>query len=172
MSRVKDVDRGWKRIEAAINELEGLEVVVGIQSDEAGPETGFNMAALAATHEFGTDRAGKSRKVRIPERSFLRSTFDEKRAEIEHAAQRTIALILDGRHTVQGGLGRFGQFVQLQIKAKVRSNIGPPNAISTIQRKIRGKKARARALANKTLIDTGRMLGSITYAIRPKGTTE
>ena len=54
----------------------GKEIKVGILGTE-NSET----AEYAAANEFGTDKAGRNRKVKIPERSFLRSTFDDREAQ-------------------------------------------------------------------------------------------
>ena len=65
---VRDIDRGWKKIQAEMSEFAKHDVIVGWiegkkeQRDEEGDQAaGINNATLAAIHEFGTD------DERIPE---------------------------------------------------------------------------------------------------------
>lgn len=65
-------------------------------------------------------------------------------------------LVVDGKTTVYRALMRVGQEHADDIKAKIRSNISPANAASTIARK----------KSSKTLIDTGAMLQSVTATVK------
>jgi len=72
-------------------EAEQNRVLVGVFGKEA---------IIAAVHEFGTNRAGRGHKVTIPQRSFLRSTFDEKKDEIERLIDAEVEKVIR-RHTVR-----------------------------------------------------------------------
>lgn len=159
--RIEDHDHGWEAMQRLLAEIGEMEVVVGIHADEAS-----EIKVRAAANEYGT--------ARIPERSFLRSTFDEQAGKLREAANRTINLILSGKYPVDTGLGRFGQFAESLVRSKVESNIPPPNAPATVKAKARqykGKKRQAVIAGNKTLIDTGAMLQAIRYSVRRRGTT-
>jgi hypothetical protein len=173
-SYVRDTDRGWKRIERDLMKLAELEVVVGIQSDAPDPEgaDGMNMAGLATVHEFGTDMAGKNHDIVIPERAPLRKTFDTEQANFEEAARRVVGLVMDGQRTPEGALGRLGQLVEIKIKKTIQAGLSPGLAASTITRRIKsvkGKAKRRRARkSQKPLLDTGALLGAIRYVVRPR----
>jgi len=145
----KDTDYGFKRILAVARELESEPVVkVGFVADS-------EVALYAAANEFGTDNAGRGNKTRIPERSFMRSTFDEKNAEWRGITDRFHGAILRGAETVKGALNKIGLLQKSAYMAKINSNIQPENAESTIARKG----------SSKTLIDTGRMLNAMQIKV-------
>lgn len=141
----KVVDKGFKRIRKDLKKTDGSEVDVGILGGKVVEGT-FNVAELAAVHEFGTDKAGRSRNVIIPERSFLRSTFDDKRQKYRQVLKSLMGEVLVGIKTVDQALSLFGERVVGDVKKKITDIKEPPNKPSTIARK-KGK-------ANP-LIDTG-----------------
>jgi hypothetical protein len=78
---------------------------------------------------------------------------------------------------VDQALGILGASLASSVRDKIRSNVQPHNAPSTIIKKLGPRFSRAprglggalaqvgRAAAVKTLIDTGRLLGSITWSL-------
>jgi hypothetical protein len=98
--------------------------------------------------EFGTETE--------PERSWLRSTVDEKWREWGKAAGELKKKMLDGTLDTDRALGLMGARIERDIKAKIRSNIGPPNAPSTL---------RAKAPKTHTLINTGQFVNSIAWEL-------
>jgi hypothetical protein len=107
-----------------------------------------NLPVYASANEFGTQDG------RIPERAFLRKTFDDDNAireVFDFGAQ-----IYDKTGDIKGMLKAMGLKLVAEIQKSIDSNIPPPNAPSTI--KAKGGK-------NKTLIDTGRMRQGITFKI-------
>lgn len=185
-NHVKDIDRGWKRIKRDLKELKTLEVVIGAFSDQAeangmnmarlGTILEFGASWIVTRKQayymarflmgidpdnepgrfWGTYRSLIGKKMTIPERSFLRATFDQERGNIEIASQRTLDLILEGKYDVMTGLGRFGAFVQSRVQQKIQSTHSPANAPLTIR--LKGSA--------HPLISTGRFKNSIRYIIR------
>ena len=82
---------------------------------------------MAAANEFGTDS--------IPERSFIRSTFEENKNQIAALSAAEAKAIIEGRKTVETSLLQLGLYHVGQIQAKIHSNIPPPNTQETIDRK-------------------------------------
>lgn len=183
-SQVIDRDRGWKRVFAAAYSVARSKSVVrvGVLDEGAGAETepggDLTVAEIAAVLEFGTEDG------RIPERSFVRSTFDEQRTTLEALAARLLQAVVFHGLPEDVALGQLGALLASAIKAKVTSGQGvpPPNAPSTMLAKANTGRtskffrrparnlgqalAQAGALAAvKTLIDTGRMLGAITWSV-------
>lgn len=162
---VTDRDLGYADALGALKELAaGRFVVVGIRSGAGGEDLGdgFNLASLAAVHEFGTDRAGRGRNMVIPERSFLRSTVDAQREAIADRMESAAGRVLDGASDVDRELGLLGVFVAGKVQQAIadRTIGGPPNAESTTRPRPSGKGS------STPLIDTGRLRQSIDSEVR------
>ena len=79
------------RLRASItHKVEGDMVKIGIFGSDAGDE----YVKIAATHEFGTTKAGKKHNVIIPARPFLRPTLQENRSLIKSILERSLNEIL------------------------------------------------------------------------------
>lgn len=140
---VEDVDLGMDRLIADLLGLGVAEVYVGVRS---GPEG--DLATIAAANEFGTSDG------HVPERSFLRSTVDEKRGEYAEDLAKVVDDIIDGRGA-RPGLSRIGVRAKADVQRKIRALRTPPNAASTVKQKG----------SSNPLIDTGRLRQSIDYEL-------
>lgn len=177
MTTIRDTDRGWKALRDLARDLKrkGVHAKVGLL-DDGSREGTFTIAALGAVHEFGT--------AKIPERSFIRAGFDRSRQGVERIFERLLPGVYDGKIRVVYVLDVAGAFVANGIKSYVTKGpqVPPPNAPSTIRKKLaRGlwrdkqkAKKTGRSLEDvqaesagliRTLIDTRRMVGSITWSV-------
>lgn len=181
---VEDTDLGWRKAIAAFGK--GATVRCGIQGSDAVREhddkSKATIVEIATVHEFGSSDG------RVPQRSYLRSTFDEKQAELTNLMARLGKQIAVGKMEVKQAVQLLGlRFVDL-TKAKIRSKIDPPLASSTIAGRLdkiwasaKTKKRQQRAgelqaqydstgtidgAAVTPLIDTGRLIGSIRAVVR------
>lgn len=184
-SAVTDRDLGLKAIVAQLRD--GAYVRVGVQGSDAAvtPEgSSLNLVQIATVHEFGSSDG------RVPQRSFLRSTFDEKKRELEKLVSQLIGKALKdpGSIGVEQIVGIAGQRYLDLVKAKIRSKIAPPLSPYTLRGRLKKiwadantKKRRQRAAelqsqfdateslpasAATPLIDTGRLIGSLTAVVR------
>lgn len=183
-AKLIDRDLGWSEFFKNVSKMDDARVRVGLLDDgEEYPEGGISVAEVGAINEFGTENG------HIPSRSFIRSTFDDKRAELVALAEMLTQRILFGKSTVDDAMGLLGATLANAIKMTIR-NSGPGldgeqwdrNAESTARAKAAiGKTAKffkrparnlgealaqAGALAAvKPLIDTSRLLNSITWAV-------
>jgi len=150
-ARVKIIDRdlGYKKIYRALKSLNGIEVVVGITAKKADRSTGsgINNATLGLIHEYGLGR--------VPERSFIRSTVENNLKEYKKLLSGAVKDITVNGIKPGKALGLVGLKVQGDIKDKIQSSIPPANAEATI-------KAKGSSV---TLIDTGQLIGSISYRV-------
>jgi hypothetical protein len=147
---IRDIDHGWRAFAQSVDAvaMRKPSVVVGVVGERAG---------TAAYHEFGTSR--------IPERSFIRSTYDEKRAVYTATIARVMATeMVDAAirnqrwsATSSRGLRQLGLRMEGDVKKKIATNIPPPLAPSTLARK--GGRTTA-------LVFTGQMRAQITYEVR------
>ena len=169
---------GWKNVVASVGKISGSYTKVGVQEGakhkptlrDASESTAGEKAAhaasvkagtgvtdlvtIAAVHEFGAPKRG------IDQRSFLRSAFDEHRRELEQilAGEKSKLLVaLVRRQNINGAirlsLNRVGLLHTKHVQAKIRSNIPPPLAAATIERKG----------SSRTLIDSGQLVQSIRH---------
>lgn len=154
---VVDKDMGLNKILADLEKLSKAEVLVGIQAGSktkvdtiAGRQqvAGINIAGYAAQNEFGTDT--------IPERSFLRSFFDQNLNIIEPFVERVCGRIIDDQITIEQGLGIIGTQMQDGVKEKIRQIRTPPNSPRTIAKK----------RSSKPLIDFGQMIAAVRYVVK------
>lgn len=145
--KVADKDKGFKHFKKAIKNFKGKVLEVGIFADIGKGENGDLIINRALANEYGTSN--------IPERSFIRSTSDEKNQEWGKSIDKIVDRLLTEELDVNQYLGLLGKKMVGDIKDKISSNILPPNSPATIKRKG----------SSKTLIDTGEMRSSIHYKI-------
>lgn len=150
---VSDIDRGWNALRTRLEGLAapgGAFVTVGVQGDEGGAQhagSDLSVAELAAVHEYGTST--------IPERSFLRAGLLEGEARLRRVEVALGRAVVLGLMPEQRALALLGEEAVGLIKSRISDGIPPPNAPATIARKG----------SSTPLIDTGQLLGAITYAV-------
>ena len=160
MSRVEDKDLGLNRIIRTLNkDLDGVVVKVGVQAKDKAVRRGKGgsirntdqpLAVIAAIHEFGLGY--------MPQRSFLRSAYDENLPVIDKMIQRVANGAVFGLGT-NAALNQLGNVVQGMVQRKIVDGPFVPNSPATIKRK----------KSSKPLIDTGHLRQSIRYVIERKG---
>lgn len=160
MSRVEDKDLGLNRIIRTLNkDLDGVVVKVGVQAKDKAVRRGKGgsirntdqpLAVIAAIHEFGLGD--------MPQRSFLRSAYDENLPMIDKMIQRVANGAVYGLGT-NAALNQLGNVVQGMVQRKIVDGPFVPNSPATIKRK----------KSSKPLIDTGHLRQSIRYVIERKG---
>ena len=160
MSRVEDKDLGLNRIIRTLNkDLDGVVVKVGVQAKDKAVRRGKGgsirntdqpLAVIAAIHEFGLGD--------MPQRSFLRSAYDENLPVINKMIQRVANGAVFGLET-NAALNQLGNVVQGMVQRKIVDGPFVPNSPATIKRK----------KSSKPLIDTGHLRQSIRYVIERKG---
>lgn len=147
--QVKVNSTDGKGIKALFKRLEKGHVNVGILANVGQHEdSDLTVAQVGFYHEFGT--------VKTPERSFIRSTIEDKSKEIKKLARQQSKLVLNGKTTMEKGLGLLGAFTAGLIQEKFTSNDWPANTEATIASKG----------SSKPLIDTGQLRQSISYEVK------
>ena len=162
MGKVTDKDKGWNRLQELAKRLAAndVHVRVGVLDDgRAGSEDhgGITTGQLAVAMELGT--------ATIPARSWVGLTFDRARTEVQADMRTLLGHIVDGKITVDKALNVLGAKYSAAVKNTVTQGeqIQPPNAPSTLARKL-AKTREGAANGVRTLIDTGRMVGAVTWA--------
>lgn len=143
-----DKDLGLKHFIREMQLARTAIVEIGIHKDAFND--GESVAEYGAYNEFGT--------AHIPERSFMRSSFDENSQAISNDLAKRYDQVKTGQLTVYRALKLVGERHVGHIKVKIGSNIQPANSAATIARKG----------SSKTLIDTGIMRNSIRAVVGVK----
>ena len=159
----KTIKDDFPKMEREISKLNGKKVNVGCD---------WANAWLAGIHEYGC-KIPVTEKMRawfayqgyplkksttvivIPERSFLRTGFDEHHKDVLKKAEMLIPLLLDGKISGDNVLEMVGETLATKIKTYARNLNRPPNAEMTKEQKG----------SNNPLVDTGTMIESITYEV-------
>jgi len=148
MTKVIDTDLGYKKFMAGINILKKKPYVkVGLMADKPHKNADITVAEVGTIHEFGAPNAN------IPERSFMRSTYEEKKSNWLEETKDLAKKIADGKENISHSLDILGQIIQKDIKTKIKSGEFVPLKPKTIKRK----------KSDKPLIDTAQMLNSIRH---------
>lgn len=154
--KTQTTDKGgaeFKKLIEKLGKAKDSYVTIGLHED-AGNYSGKNAPSVVEVglwNEFGTETS--------PERSWLRSAIDEHEKDINDWKDEAIANILHEDWTLEKALEMMGFRIQQLVQNKIKSNVPPPLADSTVEMK---KKA---GVAPETLIDTGLMLRSVTYKV-------
>lgn len=158
------LDLGYDRLEREILRAKGSFVKVGVQENTQrrgeGEKIPVDMVTVASVNEWGAP------KRKIPERSFLRSSFDEQVSTLKVMSIDLYNSVLSKKRTVKTSLTLMGQFFKSKIQQKIVAIMIPPNALSTQRRK--GAKTKKGGLVNNPLIDTGQLRQGIRYEVTMK----
>lgn len=149
-SKITDTDFGYKKWLKQMSDMaQKPSVKIGILGDGEAGEDGATVLEYGSYNEFGT-KDGK-----IPERSFIRATIDERKRRIYGKAFQLQEKIFLGKISIPKALAIMGSLIKGNIVQKVVSMRSPANADSTI-------KAKG---SSNPLIDTGRLRQSIDYEV-------
>ena len=118
--------------------------IIDAGEHDSGDDT---VAQVGFANEFGT--------ATIPERSFMRSTFIEKKEEIVKLKKALLKKITAGDISLNTALGLLGEKASDLIAQKIIKLKEPPNSPATIARKG----------SSNPLVDTGQLHKSITYEV-------
>lgn len=114
-------------------------------------EDGTDVVEVAMWNEFGTKNT--------PQRSFIRSTIEENSDKINRWREEALVEIVEKGATAKKALDGLGEKIVILIQNKIKSNVPPPNAPSTMA----AKKRENSTNWGRTLMDTETMLNSVTF---------
>lgn len=162
-SRVIVRDLGYFEILEQLQAMGGTHITVGIHGDakERALDADFTNAQIGGVHEFG------SVKARIPQRSFIRSTMDSRRKDLNAVVFKAMGLVADGKRNNEDAAGIIGLFAENAIKSTITK--GDPEWAPLSPFTLEAKKPRT-----KILIDSAQMRNAVTHKVvtgpRPRGT--
>lgn len=96
MDSIETILEEFKKVKAACQEMEGKKIRVGIVSTHSS-----EVLAVAHAHEYGVP--GK-----LPERSFIRATFDQDQEKLQSIVTGALVKMLNGKITPDGAAQSIG----------------------------------------------------------------
>jgi hypothetical protein len=180
-TKLKRIDRGRIKIQNLLRSVRDGDsfVKVGLLGSKKSARSGEKLtnAKLAIMMEYGTPRA--------PARPFIGPAFQKHRAEYAARLRELLkSLVNPGHKSYTDVLNMLGLKASADFKNFVTqgSEVPPPNAPSTLAKKMRrdmanweakGRRSRKRpgtvkegpVMAPRTLVDTGRMVGAISHVV-------
>lgn len=147
MTRIKDIDRGWKKHRTMMRRQSITEPsvnigIVGPDSSAAHTGTELTVIEVASYHEFG--------RGNNPERSFIRGSYDANLGNHKALLRMLADKVLAGKMSHKKALALFGEQAAADMKNFMRAGIEPEKADGGIAR----------------LKDTGQLYGSIAYEVK------
>lgn len=150
---VKVVDKGFDQYHAAVKKLNGSAVQVGMFA-----EVGDKVLTKAIVNEFGTTQAGRNKNITIPERSFIRSTYNKQYKKVSKRFGQIFQSFAERKYDVDKRLKLIGMEQVSETQKTITDFKNPPNAKSTVERKG----------SSHPLIDTGEMRSKVNYKVIKK----
>lgn len=136
--------RAWRKIYNTVQKVDGAAVKVGFGDGES--------AEIGVIHEYGSPANN------IPERSMIRQTFRNRREELIRLQAKLARALIEGKITEERAMGLLGAWAAGAIKATItRDGSFAPLKPATIARK----------KSSKPLIETGQLVGSVTFVVVP-----
>lgn len=149
---VKVKDNRLKAFRKRLKPLsKGITVTVGVQGKEAEGtyKDGTPVATVAAVHEFGTQDG------RIPQRSYLRSTYDANRKKYVATMAKGARKAVKGGTTAKQAAFEAGETFRADVVKTIKAGIPPPLHPATIAAKG----------SSVPLIDTGVLVAAISSVV-------
>ena len=153
---------------ADLKALKGRKLEIGILA-----ESGEKMLMIANVNEFGceiavTDKMRKffvavfgvhlkksTKKIVIPERSFIRGGFEHNQKNTGDTAEKLLEKLVDGAIDAETYLEFLGEYTAGKIKEYLVNLRTPKNSPLTIRQK----------KSSNPLVDTGHLKDTITYKV-------
>lgn len=169
---IKDKNRMPEYIDI-LNELLTNQIHIGIFGEDTDRyEDGATVLLIANVNEFGCDirvtpkmRAylrsqglplkASTEEIKIPERSFIRSGFDDRENNVQSRAIKLLKKVLLMELDIDTFFNLIGQYVVDQLKEYMTALDNPQNHPFTVERKE----------SSNPLIDSGRMRDAITFKV-------
>lgn len=99
------------------------------------------------------------KSVNIPERSFIRASFDAGRAELSAACKEAVTNIIRKGWTAQQAADHVGKIATNMTRRFMNAGLEPPKS----------KITKLTTTQEQPLFDTGRLIGSIAYKVEGGG---
>jgi len=124
------------RINREMATLHRMKIRIGIQGDEGG-----EVLMIASVHEFGftgtvdvaTKHGTHKRRMNIPERSFIRASYEVHRTDIDKFVKDKVSQVIRGKLTAQQAAERIGVYCVQLVKSFIDDNQVKPEVKDATQ---------------------------------------
>lgn len=130
---LKKVQRA--NIEVGIFESDSPRTLMIARVHEYGVEIEVTESMRGYLASIGYPLRKETEEIKIPERSFVRTSFDDNEKEWTELAGKGMARILGGKIDVKQMLNQLGQKMVSDIQTKIKNVDDPPNSRMTVERK-------------------------------------
>lgn len=163
----KKNDKAYKALEVLIKQSGRYQTKVGWFKGNNYPteDGGLPVAYVASIQEFG------SPVNNIPPRPFMRPGVAKSEARIKSLTKSESKKIVDGNSNANELMQKIGELVKTAIYHEIATLTEPPLKEATIKaraRKYSSQKGKITASLGKPLVDTKRMLNTLTYVVEEK----
>lgn len=111
----------------------------------------------AFLHYMGIHLKKDTDTVNIPERSYIRSSFDTGQAELAKTVENAIGKVIQGQKTARDAMEEIGLLAAQMTQQFINEgNVTPKDSDFTLEHKSQ----------KTTLVDSGRLVLSITHEVR------
>lgn len=145
------------RLKKELAKLKGSYVSVGVHEGAGEYSSGVSVIEVALWNEFGTKNSDGS--THTPSRPFIRSVVYGDESRINGWREEVFEKVFEGKISVEKALSTLGFKIRELIRAKINSDMPPPNAPATIAHK------KAEGVAPRTLVETGLLLRSVEFKV-------
>ncbi len=151
---------GRKALENLLKESDELEGRIGWDKSAVYNDTGIPVAEVAATQEYGDPTHN------IPQRSYFRTTIEEKRNEWKEKMTKFVKMVLKEQETLNGAFTTLVLTAEGDVAEKITTLQEPPLKESTIQARLHKRKDKQTiGSLTKPLIDSGYMFSTFTSTV-------
>ena len=144
------------RIEVGIFGKDDSKILMIARVNEFGVNIQVTEAMRNYLHATGLHLKKSTKTITIPERSFIRSGFDENNKKIQRQAEKLLSDVLDMKLKAKNAMEVVGQIIVTQLQSYMTSVSSPANHPYTANKKG----------SSNPLIDEGHLRDSIVYKIR------
>lgn len=151
---LKSLGHGHKEVEIGFFDDGKQQMIAGVH--EFGADINVTDRMRKYLHTIGIHLRADTTQIRIPERSFLRSAYDDNIQEIEAKVENLLPQVLDSGIPVDTFMQMIGEEMRGKIRQQIVAVSDPPNTDVTVEQKG----------SSNPLVDTGSMIDSIDYRVK------
>lgn len=158
----KEVDRGFDNLRKQLEAIKDGDSYVraGVVGEKAAEDHGgITDGDLAQVHEYGATVQRGGTTIVIPARPFIRTSFDNHRAEYVSLLRDRIGAVYGGEGTIPEALAELGRAMAADQRTTINQGEFAPLKESTVEKKG----------TSQPLIDTGQLLRALGFDVKLSG---
>lgn len=153
-------DAVWRRTLRQVTAMQEGDQHVRVGVLRGTTAEGYSLVELMAVHEFGT------KDGHIPERAPIRRTFAVKQSELAALLAKLAAGVLAGKMTMRTALDLLGSWGATEVKNTISEHMVVPESTEATNAAKNRRAGKPASAPTTTLVDTGRLLGAITWEVK------